>query len=289
MDTKALTFIQRPTLKGARLVFGLTGWMDGGDVSSGVVDYLVEELEAKELAEIQPDQFYIYSFPGPMEVASLFRPEVRIEDGLVTSYEEPINRFYYAEEQNLILFKGKEPNLGWHEFADCLLAVVDTFQVDFICFVGSVASVLPHTRDPRFHASVSAEHLGRLWEEHGLLAGNYEGPGSFVTYLTTRCAQRDLDMLSLVAEVPAYVQGRNVRCVEAAVRKVAELIDLPVDCGDLHILSAEFGERLSEVVQSRPDLADYVRKMEDAYDREEQDSQMPGLRTWFEKQGIRLD
>jgi len=92
-----------------------------------------------------------------------------------------------------------------------------------------------------------------------------------------------------VAEVPAYVQGRNVRCVEAAVRKVAELLELPVLCDDLHILSAEFGERLTEVVQSRPDLAEYVRKMEDAYDREEQDSQLPGLRAWFEKQGIRLD
>ena len=41
----------------------------------------------------------------------------------------------------------------------------------------------------------------------GIHYSRYEGPASFVTYLTTRASKADIDMIALVAEVPAYLQG----------------------------------------------------------------------------------
>src|SRR5438874_12812728 len=83
-----------PTLDRATLVLAFTGWMDGGDVSTGTVRRLVGLVDAPPVADIDPDPFYLFNFPGPMEVAALFRPTVRIEDGLVSSLEMPENTFH---------------------------------------------------------------------------------------------------------------------------------------------------------------------------------------------------
>ncbi|GIT30930.1 MAG: hypothetical protein Ct9H300mP1_29760 [Planctomycetaceae bacterium] len=53
-------------------------------------------VDAQPFAEIDPDPFYIYNFPGSMEMSALFRPEIRVEDGLVTSIELPRHIFLPA-------------------------------------------------------------------------------------------------------------------------------------------------------------------------------------------------
>ena len=73
----------------ATLVLAFSGWMDGGDVSTGTVKRLVHLLDAEPIAEIDPEPFYIYNFPGSMEIASLFRPHIEIEDGVITAQMAP--------------------------------------------------------------------------------------------------------------------------------------------------------------------------------------------------------
>lgn len=271
------------------MLIGFSGWMDGGEVSTGTLEYLAGKLDAREIAEIAPGGFYLYSVPGPMELVALFRPHTRIENGLITEYQEPVNLFHCAEAQRLVLFSGREPNLRWDDFADYLLSVAGDMHVCTMCFVGSVAGTVPHTREPRFHASVSEPDLRQQLESLGVMTSNYEGPASFVTYLTTRARKQGIRMTSLVAEIPAYLQGRNVTCITAAVRKVSALLDLAVDTEDLKRIGAEFTRRLDEAVRERSELAGFIRKIEQDYDREELDSQMADLKAWFEKQDIRLD
>jgi len=83
--------------------------MDGGDVSTGTVEYLVEALDAQEFARIDPAGFYIYNFPGSMETSSLFRPHTCIENGRIVEFEESANVFYHSREHNLILFELSDP------------------------------------------------------------------------------------------------------------------------------------------------------------------------------------
>jgi len=76
--------------------------MDGGDVSTGTVDRLVKLLDARKVATIDPEPFYIYCFPGTMETAALFRPHIEIEDGLINEIEMPSSTFYCHEPANLV-------------------------------------------------------------------------------------------------------------------------------------------------------------------------------------------
>ena len=62
MSTDALNYHGRPKLCGATMVMGLSGWMDGGEVSTGTIDCLVTRVGGKAFAEIDPEGFYIYNF-----------------------------------------------------------------------------------------------------------------------------------------------------------------------------------------------------------------------------------
>jgi len=50
----------RPELNRPYLVAGFEGWPDAGRVSSGVVGYLRDKLNARKCAEVKPDDFYIF-------------------------------------------------------------------------------------------------------------------------------------------------------------------------------------------------------------------------------------
>jgi hypothetical protein len=65
---------RQPTLEGGTLLLAFNGWMDGGDVSNGTVQRLVDLLGAEPFAEIDADPFYVLHFPGPMEVNAMFWP-----------------------------------------------------------------------------------------------------------------------------------------------------------------------------------------------------------------------
>jgi hypothetical protein len=62
--TNKLNIYKRPKFNKSRLLLGLSGWMDGGEVSTGTVKSLINKLDARKFAEIEPTGFYIYSFPG---------------------------------------------------------------------------------------------------------------------------------------------------------------------------------------------------------------------------------
>ena len=289
MSIERLRIYHNPDLTAPSLIFGFTGWMDGGEVSTGMVDYLRVNLGAVPFASIDPEPFYLYHLPGSMEVASVFRPHVRIKDGLIEEFVPPANTFSADPEHNLILFAGKEPNLQWQCFGDCIFLLCERFDVKQIIFVGSVAGLAPHSREPRFSGSYSNLMLRTKLEKLGIHPSQYEGPASFMTYLTTRASKADIDMMVLVAEVPAYLQGYNPKCVKTAVRCVSSLLELHMPCEDLQIMSDEFEKRVGELVQQQPELAKRVQQLEEIYDNEVFDTELTDLKNWLHQQGIRLD
>ncbi|MBV9124849.1 MAG: PAC2 family protein [Planctomycetes bacterium] len=259
---------QRPRLDNATLVLAFSGWMDGGDVSTGTVQRLVDILDARPLAEIDPEPFYIYNFPGSMELTALFRPHLKIEDGRVVSIEMPRNTFYGHEPAQLVLFVGKEPNLRWRTFGEAILEAARQMNVRRVLFVGSFGGSVPHTREPRLYVSCSEAALLPEMERYGLRRTGYDGPGSFTSYLMSRAASANLEMTSLVAEIPGYLQGRNPMSIEAVTRRLAKILRLPLDLGALRAESTEWELQVSKVVDRDEDLASTVRQLEEAYDNE---------------------
>ncbi len=284
-----LQITDRPELNNPTLIMGFSGWMDSGEVSTGSLDWLIEKLDTKHLASIDPEGFYIYNFPGALEWATMFRPHAKVNDGLVETFSFPGNDFYYNAEQNIILFLGKEPNLMWEEYADHIFTLTSMFQVSMIYFLGSVSSLVPHTREPRLMCMASNAQIREQFRHFGVKFTNYEGPASMASYLCTRCSEIQQDMVSLIAATPAYVQGNNPKCIEAMLRRVAGMMDLKIDLNQAKHLTNEFELKLNELVEQQPDLASNITRLEEDYDNDIFDNEMGELKNWLEQQGIRLD
>lgn len=266
--TNALQIDSLPSVTDATLVLAFSGWMDGGDVSTGTVRRLVELLDAEPFAEIDPEPFYIYNIPGSMEIAALFRPHIQIKDGLVQSIDMPSNRFYAHQASNLLLFLGREPHLQWRQFRDCILKLARETNVKRIIFVGSFGGTVPHTREPRVYATCSSPELLTEMRQYAVGRTGYQGPGSFTTYLMSQAPAAGIDMVSLVAEIPGYLQGTNPASIEAVTRRLSKILHLPLDLDSLRSASTKWELEVSSAVEENEELAETVHKLERQYDDE---------------------
>jgi predicted ATP-grasp superfamily ATP-dependent carboligase len=301
MTPSSLVIDRQPGLADGTMVLAFSGWMDGGDASTGSVEWITRSLGAQQVARIEPEGFYIYNFPGSMEISALFRPHTHIQDGVIREYEPPENALYCSERHNLVLFRGKEPNFAWDRFADCLFSFAAQSGISTVYFIGSVGGTVPHTREPRLFSTVSDDVLKPALAQYGVRFTNYEGPASFSTQLLVEAPARGLRMASVVAEIPAYIQGTNPKSIEAMVRQLSAMLDLKTDLSDLRQLASDWEERLNDALEEKPDLAlndaleekpdlaEHILKLEEDYDNEVFDSQMGDLKQWLEQRGIQVD
>lgn len=259
---------QLPELDGGTLLLSFSGWMDGGDASTGTVSRLIRLLDAEQVAGIDPEPYYIFNIPGSMELSAQFRPHIDIEEGLVKSIDMPTNEFYHAQSANLLLFKGKEPNLKWRTFGDCIFEVARRCNVSRLMFVGSFGGTVPHTREPRMYVTCSDEKLHAEMAPYGMRRTGYEGPGSFMTYVMSRAPDEGLDMVSLVAEIPGYLQGTNPFCIEAITRRLAAILKLSPDMDELRTASNEWEQEISSIIEENDEMARKILELEDDYDRD---------------------
>jgi len=256
--------MQSPTL-----LLALTGWMDGGDVSTGTVRHLLDRRKLIDIARIDPDPFYIFNFPGPMEVAAVFRPEVTIRKGLIRRAPKlPENLFQIDPAANLVFFLGAEPNLRWQGFADAIFELCNTLGVTRIVFMGSFGGTVPHTREPRLFGSVSHKHLTDILTIHNLKPSDYTGPSSFSTLLLAQAPKHNIEMISFVAEIPGYLNGENPLSIEAVTRRLGKFLNQPIDFDALRKASNAWELQVSEAVEKDPELAQTVKKLEEDYDNE---------------------
>lgn len=259
---------QRPRLERATLVLAFDGWMDGGEVSTGTVNRVLDLVDAEPIADIDPEPFYIYNFPGSMEVAAIFRPEIEIEEGLIKRLDMPTNTFYCHSPGNLALFVGKEPNLRWRTFGESVFRFCREFDIRRLLFVGSFGGSVPHTREPRMHVTCSDPGILPEMEQYGVRRTGYSGPGSFTSYLMTQASSVGLEMTSLVAEIPGYLQGINPLCIEAVTRRLAKMLKLRVDLDSLRATSTTWELEISRAIEQNEELAARVRTLEEEYDNE---------------------
>jgi hypothetical protein len=268
MPSDALIFQNSPKLNEPTLLLALTGWMDGGHVSTGTIRHLMRDRDLTAVARIEPGGFYIDNFPGNMEVSAVFRPEVKHEGGLVTEFRMAGNEFTADPKANLVFFLGREPNLNWSAFADAIFEVCKNLSVKRIIFVGSFGGTVPHTRDPRLYGSVSHRSLLPLLEKNALRPSDYEGPASFASYLVHRSPKEGVEMISVAAEVPGYLEGTNPLSIEAVSRRLSRLLHVPFDLAKLREASTAWELKVSEAIEKDEDLAKTVRKLEEQYDNE---------------------
>jgi proteasome assembly chaperone (PAC2) family protein len=263
-----LVLTKRPSLHAPYLIAGFGGWPNGGNVSTDTVYFLQSTLKAEQIGEITSDDLYIYSSPT---LAS--RPITVISEGVLESLRFPSNTLFACQrlgaKHDLLLLQGIEPDLHWQQFADAIIECLQTFKAQRLYTIGGYLDYAPHTRLPRLSAVVTHEALKEDLEAYDVDLTDYEGPTSIQSYLLAACRAQGIEGISLWGGAPSYVQGSYPRLTQAMLQFLSQLWGLPLDLEEIEEQAIELEATLHEQIDTNPELADYIRRLEQAYDQSE--------------------
>lgn len=263
-----LVLNQRPALRAPHLIAGFAGWPDGGGVSTGVVDFLTSYLAAEHIGDISASELSIYTSPA---LAS--RPIVKIQQGLIESLHFPANEVYAwkseGEAPDLVLLQGIEPDWNWQDYVEAVIHCVETLGVQRVYTIGGYLDYAPHTRVPRISAITTRETLLNTLQTYDIEPHEYEGPTSIQTYLLSHCQEAGIEGVGLWAGTPTYIQGTYPKATHVVLEFLSQFWQLPLELSWFEEQTAELESTLHEQIDSSPELAEYIKRLEHAYDSAE--------------------
>ncbi len=263
-----LVLNQRPTLRAPHLIAGFAGWPDGGGVSTGVVDFLISYLAAEQIGEISANDLSIYTSP-----AQASRPIVKIQQGLIESLHFPVNEVYAwkseGEAPDLVLLQGIEPDWNWQDYVEAVMECVRALGVQRVYTIGGYLDYTPHTRIPRISAIATDAVLLDTLQAYDIEPHDCDGPTSIQTYLLSHCQDVGIEGVGLWAGTPTYIQGNYPKVTHVVLEFLSQLWQLPLELGWFEEQTAELESTLHEQIDSSPELAEYIKRLEHAYDTAE--------------------
>jgi proteasome assembly chaperone (PAC2) family protein len=251
--TDPLRWLERPALEAPTLVLAFEGWNDAGEAASWAARTLATELDAAPLAEIDPELFFDFT---------VRRPLVRVEDGVVEHFEWPTCRFLSANAgpgRDLVVGIAIEPHLRWRLYVEQIVALVETLGVSRVVMLGSFLSDVLYSRPVAITAVASHRDL---FDRHGLEATRYEGPTGMIGLVGWELRARGLETIALWAGLPHYLHvSPNPRGALALLERALPILDLRVDLARLTDAARDCEQRMVQMVNEDPELADYVREL----------------------------
>jgi len=135
--------------------------------------------------------------------------------------------------------------------------------------IGGYLDYAPHTRSPRLSAVVTHDTLKAALESHDVELTDYEGPTSIQSYLLASCRAHDIEGVSLWGSAPSYVQGAYPRVTQSMLQLLSQVWNLALNLDEVEEQVRELEMTLNEQIDSNPELAEYIRRLEQAYDQAE--------------------
>jgi proteasome assembly chaperone (PAC2) family protein len=269
-NRQSIIFNEKPPLRHPYMVCGITGWVDGGEVATGGVRFLIKQFAAKKFAEMPSRRYHVNQVPGQISL----RPIVKMEDGLIAEHHFPKNQFFYARnpgsDNDMIFFLGDEPNINWEEYASTLVDVAKQFETARIYLLVGVLDETPHTREPKVSCSCTSAELCDEMRKYNVTYSNYEGPGSFSTTMLYLCKIKGLEAVSFSARSTYYpeyniVIPHNPKSIKAVLVRLNNLMRLNLNFLELNNEAKEFEGKLEFMRSQSPRFHAYVQELEKNY------------------------
>jgi predicted ATP-grasp superfamily ATP-dependent carboligase len=245
-----------PVLRDPVAIAAFEGWNDAADASTGAVEHLAQVWSARQVASIDPEDYYDFQVNRP--TVSLVDEETRLIDW-------PTTRFSVASPPNtdrdVVLIRGIEPSTRWRTFCQEVLEICHSLEVKRVVLLGALLADVPYTRALPISGSASDK---ADMERFALTPTKYEGSTGIVGVLQDACRRAELDAVSFWVHVPHYANNPPCpKAILALLHRVEEIVDLPVPMADLAEESAEWEERLRTAAEQDAELAEYVRELEE--------------------------
>ncbi len=257
-----LTYLERPKLRKPTWVGAFIGWADAQEGASRALRHLIDFLQARKFAELDPEEFYDFTAVRPMAFNDASGQRV---------IRWPSNEFFHWTSpdgaKELILFLGTEPGLKWRTYIDTILSVAEPYDVEVVLNLGSLMDAIPHTRDALLSGSVNKEPLKERLAGLRTMGSGYQGPVGITSVLMDACTKRGLGYMSLWAHAPHYVQRTpNYKVAKALTARLNLLLGVRVPLDELERRAQAFEAEVTKAISSSVEVSAYVKRLEHQYD-----------------------
>lgn len=243
------------------VIVAFGGWNDAGTAASSAVEHLAETYEAQLAYAIDPDDFYDFQ---------VNRPQVSLAEDDLRQVEWPTTELKIARlpsGRDLVLISGLEPNLRWRQFSALITSALKSASAERILMLGALLADTPHTRP--IPVSVTSND-SELTAEYGLAHSSYEGPTGIVGVLGDALTRSGMKVMTLWAAIPHYVSHPPCpKATLALLSQLEELLDSPLDLGELPELSRAWERGVDELASDDAEVAEYVTALEQQQDATE--------------------
>ncbi|MCC7371172.1 MAG: PAC2 family protein [Chloroflexi bacterium] len=259
MAMDALKIQELPTLRRPILIASFAGWPDAAEVASGSARYLARKLRARRFAEIDPEEFYVFTETRPNTI--ILAPGQR-------ALEWPSNEFFAWNnpdgEHDLVILQGREPNLNWREYVDLVLDLAKRLDVSQVIALGGTYDAVSHRGQVSLSGHATSDELReRLAGEFNISPSGYEGPSSVQSALLDGCREKGILAASLWGHAPHYVRAApNPKVTHAMLKVLRTLLEIELDINELHAQGEQLEEKVDAAMLENPELRDYIDQLD---------------------------
>src|SRR5688572_10387317 len=258
MALDALKIQELPSLRSPILVAAFAGWPDAAEVASGTARFLARKLRARRFAEIDPEEFYVFTESRPNTL--ILAPGQR-------ALEWPSNEFFSWHnpkgERDIVILQGREPNLNWHEYVDIIIDLSGRLGVSQMIALGGTYDAVSHRGQVSLSGHATSPELKDALAEFGITSSSYEGPSSVQSALLEACKERDLKAASLWGHAPHYVRAApNPKVSFAMLRVLRTVLGVELDLTELEVAGEALESKVDAAMRENPELRDYVEQLD---------------------------
>ncbi len=218
----------------------LAAWPGVGNVAIIIATYLTTKLNFKDLAEIEPADFF-----DPTGVL--------VEDSIIEAPQFPQSRFYYRKNDNpggsdLILFMGDDqPASKGYDLANCILDLGLKFHVKRVYTCAAALTRIHHTEQPKvWGVGTSSRMVQELKKLSLKQKGNLQIAGLNGLLLGV-AKEREIEGMCLLGEVPMYASRMpNPMAALAVIKVLSKMLEIQVDTVELGRLAEETREKMKQ-------------------------------------------
>jgi len=246
--------LEKPTM--------LVGWPGIGNIGILAVNTLRQEVQAEEMGEIEPWDFF---YPS----------KVRIREGVLEEMEFPSNTFYYKrlEDRDLLFFIGEEQPTGRgslyaeggkaYEMANLVMDVAERFGCRRVYTSGAAVALTHHMLKPRVWAVATTDELVTEARSYvnTIPMSRVEGRGSqgnitgLNGLLIGMARKRGLEGVCLMGEIPDYlsrVPFPYPKASQSVLEVLATIMGISINVDVLDDMAGQMGSVIENVYNQFP-------------------------------------
>ena len=238
-------------------------WSDGGEISSGLPQYLIDKLGARKIGEMGnrvSTMCYPFQVPGTHDA---FRPAVSYKDGLPSREMSRENGFFDAGN-GLTIFLGEEPWFRIDIYAEVFFQAIKELGIKSTVAVEGYNGPAPPELERSVNCSYSRPDMREELEKYGVRFSSYgsdrrSGPTIGMALISmAHYDYPDIEMFRLGSMAPMYTFltasneavgiAKDHRSFYDIMRRLKGLFKLEIDLTELKEMGDADSKGLQEVL-----------------------------------------